>query len=225
MASSESTPSNQNPSNPPRALPFPWNQGEHFAIIGDTGTGKSTLLAWLVQARKYTVIIKTKADPVKFPGKHVKRADSINDPRENRYVLQPVYDNQRSELHALFERAWVQNGWTLVVDELFYVDSLLKLDKDLARIYTQGRSKGLTVVAGMQRPVGVTRFALSQSTHLLSFRLDGRDAKTLGEATNKEVERAVQTLDRYEFLWYYRPERTFYIGRFDLDSEELVSTR
>lgn len=111
---------------------------------------------------------------------------------------------------------WIQGGWTVIIDELFYVDDTLKLRSHLERLYTQGRSKGITVVAGMQRPVAVTRFALSQSAHVLTFRVDGRDAKTLSDATSEIIRKPAAELGAWQFVWFYRPKREYIIGRLNL---------
>ncbi|MGH7955069.1 MAG: hypothetical protein ACREOZ_03830, partial [Gloeomargaritales cyanobacterium] len=80
-------------------------------------------------------------------------------------------------------------------------------------LLTQGRSNGITAVCGMQRPVGVTRYAMSQATHVLSFGAERRDAKIIGEICGDKMEQSVNQLHRYEFAWYYRPERTVWVGK------------
>ena len=49
----------------------------------------------------------------------------------------------------------------------------------MERLLTQGRSKGISVVTGMQRPARISRFALSESTHTIAFFLEGRDRKLI----------------------------------------------
>lgn len=132
----------------------------------------------------------------------------------NRLVLSPKYERQRIEFYQALDRAWKQGGWTVYVDELFYLDDKLHLREPVDRLLTQGRSKKLSIVTGMQRPSLVTRFAISQATHVITFIAEGRDAKILGEATNKSVEEAVQKLGRHQFVWHYRPTRENWIGRY-----------
>ena len=202
-------------------FPFPWRQGEHMAIVGDTGSGKSTLASFLLDRRwEYYVVIRTKADDVRYNAVERRRAESLNDARLRRIVLDPVYDEQIPEIVEAFELIWKQGGWTVYIDELFYVSSVLKLDFWVDRLLTQGRSLGITVVCGMQRPVRVTRFALSQAKHVIAFSLEPRDARALSEATSERLERVVTELGRHEFVWFYRPTREYWVGKLqDLGGE------
>jgi len=135
-------------------------------------------------------------------------------------MLDPKYEHQFAEFHLALEKVWRQGGWTVALDELLYLDRL-GLRKPIERLLTQGRSKGISVLVGMQRPAQVTRFAISESMHVLSFGLEGRDAKELGLATQRWVGDAVAQLGRYEFAWYRRPDR-LWVGKLDLKTHALV---
>jgi hypothetical protein len=166
------------------------------------------------------VVFRSKPDEVRYAG-HVRArtADAMDDLRKNRILLDPRYEKQWPEFHAALEKAWLQGGWTVLLDELLYLDRL-GLRKSIERLLTQGRSKGISVLVGMQRPAQVTRFAISESMHILSFGLEGRDAKELGLATQRWVGDAVSQLGRYEFAWYRRPDR-LWIGKLDLRTHTL----
>ena len=111
------------------------------------------------------------------------------------------------------EEVWKQGGWTLYLDELFYL-TRLGLTPLIDRLLTQGRSKGITVVSGMQRPVSVTRYAVSQATHIIAFQQEGRDAKTLREFGGESLYRDLTSgLRRHEFVWFHRPSRKTFIGK------------
>lgn len=210
----------------PLKLPFPWKQGEHLSVVGDTGTGKSTLISRLLLSRLDSITVVTKPDDVKRVGKTVRSVKDIDDPRETHWILQPPYERQYQEIRNVYELTWKEPGWCLCIDELYYVDDFLKMQRLTNRALTQGRSKKLTMVMGMQRPVLVTRFALSQSTHLIVFQQDDRDAKTIGEAAGgKALAQRVMQLGRHEFLWYYRPERQFWVGRYNIKSGELEGVK
>lgn len=128
---------------------------------------------------------------------------------------------QAPEVGRCIDLVWKQGAWSLYLDELFYVDNQLKLQADVNALLTQGRSKNITVIMGAQRPVRISRFALSEATHVLTFRQDGRDAKTLAEATTPDLAKKVMSLQRYHFVWYYRPEHQFWTGTLDLQTGEL----
>lgn len=136
----------------------------------------------------------------------------MRDIRHERFVLAPAYEDLRSEFATALEQVWLDGGWTVNLDELFALTQL-KLTAYIDRLLTQGRSKHLTVVAGMQRPVGVTRNAIAQATHVLCAFQEGRDLKTVVEATSPRFAPILNDLARYEFGWYYRPNRQFWRGR------------
>lgn len=198
-------------------LPFPWKQGQHLSLTGDTGSGKTTLANVLLHARTYTLALRSKADDAPLPGARIKTARDFGREDIDRYLLDPSYERQLIEFWNALEIVWRQGSWTVYLDELFYLTQLksgtYKLGDRIDRLLTQGRSKGITVVSGMQRPVQVSRFALSQSTHLVAFGAEGRDVKVLDEVGGRDFANTVADLGRYEFAWYYRPDRAVWRGR------------
>lgn len=193
-------------------MPVPWQQGEHVTVIGDTGTGKTYLMARLVQMRQYVIVLKTKADRTKFPPDFEKaQTPAILDSRATHIIIEPRYERQARVGWDVFERVWKHGGWTIVIDELWYVERLGLRDQ-VERLLTQGRSKDITVMVGMQRPVTQSRFAISQCTHLFTFRLEGRDAKTVAEATTPRIEPVVTALTGHDFAYFNRKLRAVETG-------------
>lgn len=194
-------------------LPHTWKVGEHIAAVGDTGTGKTYLVSKLVELRQYVVVLRTKPDDIRFDGfRKARRASAMDDLYETRILLTPEHSHQMREGYEMLERVWQMGGWTVVIDELWYVEKLLRLSPSVERLLTQGRSKGISVIVGMQRPAQVSRFAISQCTHLFTFRVDGRDLQTIKEATTPRIVPPVSSLRRYQFAYYHRGERTVAIG-------------
>lgn len=197
---------------PKIVLPYRWEIGEHIAVVGNTGSGKTRLISYVLGTRRYTISLKSKADNTKILGKHVKLDKDLSDPRYERFVLDPAYAAQRVEFARSFERVWRENSWTMYIDELFALTQI-KLTPYIDRALTQGRSKNISVVTAMQRPVAVTRFAISQATHIIVFNQEGRDLKTITEITSPRLAEPIAALKRHEFIWYYVPERTWWSGR------------
>lgn len=150
----------------------------------------------------------------------IKTAAAMDDTRHDSFTINPRYENQRREFYLALERAWKQGSWTVYVDELFYLSERLRLTEPVERLLTQGRSKNISMAIGMQRPARISRFAISESTHVLSFGLEGRDAKELSFATTRAMEDAVRGLPEHHFAWFRRP-RTVWIGTLDLRAGEL----
>lgn len=197
-------------------------------MIGDTGTGKTYLLAHaILPLHKFVVVFKTKGDEddaSKWRGyKRIRKAAGIRDERHERFLLDPAYREQAREGYELLERVWKQGGWTVVIDEGWYTEKL-GLQPYIERLLTQGRSKGISVVFGQQRPVTTSRFVISQCSHLFTFRVEGRDAITIGESATPRLlpfiseQYAERKRDRshllgkYDFAYYHRPTRTVGVG-------------
>lgn len=167
------------------------------------------------------MIFRSKPDDVRYAGAvRARTAAALADQRRERILLDPKYEHQYREFHEALRLVWAQGGWTVALDELLYLDRL-RLRAPIERLLTQGRSKGISVLVGMQRPAQVTRFAISESMHVLAFGLEGRDAKELGLATQRWVGDAVSQLGRYQFAWYRRPDR-LWVGQLDLRTHTLI---
>jgi hypothetical protein len=195
-------------------LPVRWEEGEHVSVVGDTGTGKSYLIRALIKPRDYVVFLRTKSDDIKLPGyERRSRASAMNDLSLTRILLQPDSNRrtQANEAWNMLDIAWTHGGWTIVIDELWYAVRL-GLAEPIERLLTQGRSKGISVVCGMQRPVGVTRFAMAESTHMFTFILEGRDVKTFAEASTPRIVPAINKLREHNFAYYNRRKRIVAVG-------------
>lgn len=186
--------------------PVVWRQGEHVVVIGRTGSGKTYLLSKLIQLRQYVVFFRTKPDKNKFPNLIVtRRADAMRHFNGMRLLLEPDYRRQAVEGYNMLENAWQDGSWCVVMDELWYAEEQLGLRDYVNRMLTQGRSKDITAVLGVQRPVDISRFALSETKHVFVFQTEGRDLKfTLRDSTTERIVPAVQSLKKYEFIYYNR---------------------
>lgn len=188
-----------------------WEQGEHVAIVGDTGSGKTYLESVMLEIPRWNIILKTKDDDIRFPGfRRVRRTESIEVPPSASgadFILEPSYAAQATEGRKVIEKVWADGGWTFTVDELWYAENKLRLTDHIDRLLTQGRSVGISVVCGMQRPSRVSRFALSQCTHLFAFQTEGRDTLTLAEAFTPKLKLIIPELRRYEFVYMNRKTR------------------
>ena len=196
-----------------RTDPVPWKIGEHIAVIGTTGTGKTYLMSRLADMRKYVVMLRTKPDDNKFRGFTRATSDkAMSSVYARKLLIEPAYDAQSSIGFAVFETAWKQGRWTVFLDELYYISVELGLQNSVNKLLTQGRSKRLSIVTGMQRPAWISRFALSEVQHVFTFSLERRDAKTLGDSSTSRFVDIAPRLEQYQFAHFHRPTRTIAIG-------------
>lgn len=169
-------------------------------------------------ARTYTISFRSKErDDTPLPGKRVRAWESIRRAKLEqtpRFVLDPLYATRAAEFGAALDGIHRETGWTLYVDELWHVVRMRRdLEAKIERLLTQGRSAGITMVYGAQRPVNVSRFAMSQATHLIAFKQDRRDAMgTLRDAGTTDWALAVAQLPPHHFAWLHVPTDRVFVG-------------
>lgn len=207
-----------------------------MAVIGSTGSGKTRLLSHVVEARAFNVYIRTKGDDVRFDRSWHRTDDprAIRNPQRTRILLD-LSGNSRI-LKATKVRWLIKElsgdgrkpiGWTVTFDEMFYAYEKLRLGEDIEEAETQWRSRYGTIIGGMQRPVRVSRFVISEAQHVVAFGMERRDAKELGEATADALADVVQTLrwEHHEFAWWSRARKSIWVGRLNVQTGILEATR
>lgn len=197
-----------------------WKQGEHVAMIGPSGQGKSTLAQKTMDIRSYVVVFVTKArDPL------MRTLEKEGYKRVQEFIGQPdIYPRQLLVPHSgkgtspykmkvaqrkAFENAIYQifdaGMWTVWLDEGRYITDTLNLQGDVEFLFLQGRALKISVVFLTQRPAKVPLEVYDQSTHLFIWRDNdetnrrriGGIAGTSGAILWDEVAR----LKQYEFIY------------------------
>lgn len=207
---------------------LPWfvgnvGQGEHVSAVGQTRSGKTTLLELLAKARTdasahwHTVVLANKPKDAQLdswarsPGwrrvsswERIKRGD-------RRVLLWPRLQTDADFLtqavtfdHALRE-GFRNGGHTFIADEIRYLTKTLGLRSLVELWYLQGGSMGAGLWAGTQRAAWVPLEFYSQARWLLLFRESSPAARKAltdhcGGADGRQVARIVSRLGRREFL-------------------------
>jgi len=160
-----------------------WEQGEHFALIGPTGCGKTTCAFELLLLRNYTTVFATKPkDPSlrRFGAEHdykiFREWRNISPKRFPHRILWPDAtqlesdDVQRKAFMEALRQIYTKGGWCVYFDELWYMMQQLNMGKPIKTMILQARSMLVSLLMSFQRPAWVPVEVYDQSTHLMFWR-------------------------------------------------------
>lgn len=197
---------------------FNWRQGEHIAMIGPTGSGKTTLALAILDRRAFVTVLATKPqdvvlDTLKDQGfirlKEWKDYDPIRMPK--RLIWPDASDlysatKQRQVFRYAIRSMYKQGGWCIYIDELWFIIHHLKLQLEVKTLLQQSRSLYNSLIVLTQRPAFVPLEVYDQSTHLFFWRdNDERNLKRLSGVSwrsAKEVQTLVANLEQYQVLYF-----------------------
>lgn len=196
-----------------------WKAGEHVSLIGPTGLGKTTMLMNMLPMHPFVTVFATKPrdktmdaliehdgyvrfdrwpnglDPVQFPRRVIW-------PDATRLDSAAV---QKEVFADAFAKVYREGGWTLALDETWYVDDILGLGKEIKTYLLQARSLDISLVSAFQRPAWVPRELYSSSTHLMFWRTndetDLRSLSGIGFRSAQLIRDVVSDLDLYQVLY------------------------
>jgi hypothetical protein len=196
---------------------FAWEQGEHVTIAGPTGQGKTTLGLNVLDKRTYVAVLGTKPRDTTLStfaaqnGYKVMREWNPIPTMYPRVVFWPKIDHatkmreQRDHFAGMLQNIYRTGNWTVYIDELDYVCNYLRLAPLVELLWRHGRSLGISVIGGTQRPAFIPLLAYDQASHLFISR-DNDDVNVkryarLGGASRKAIERILPRLPKHSFLY------------------------
>lgn len=195
-------------------LPGP---SDRITIIGPTGSGKTHAATWHLSnadfdERPYIVINPKREELIlSIRGlQHMSVADEIPE-QPGIYNVSPL-PRDAEYVNDLILRVWENENVGLWFDEGFMFGTGDGIDA----VFTQGRSKHVPVIFLMQRPVWVSRFAVSEATFIHYFGLsDKRDQATVASFTSGPTpERSLpvdEFLPEYHSFYYDIPRKRNYL--------------
>lgn len=215
-----------------------WGQQQHVGVVGPTEQGKTNLVYHLLQQRKYITYfaIKTRDrtldafasaggfqrlydwPPVRPRWPH-KPLTAEEMPR--RLLWPDAMDlDSEAEQQRVFTKAfndiYREGGWCPVLDDYWYLNSILGFEKTTKKYLANARSSDIPMVICAQRPSGNRLVELfDQSTHLFFARdNDEPNLSRIGGTSwinSKAIRAFVANLEPYQFLyvntrkgWMYR---------------------
>lgn len=206
-----------------------WKPGEHVALVGPTGMGKTTLACGILPLRKYVLAIDPKSGdstlaslkrygfercPGWPPPRDVRKRISNGEPA--RLIVGPIVRNkedlpkQKVAFTAALDGAFDEGGWTVYVDELQLMADrrMIGLTAPIERILIAARDRGVSMVTSFQRPANVPRAAADQATWLAVWATRDVDVvNRLAEMVGRpkaEIRGAVGGLEKYSLLLFSR---------------------
>jgi len=181
-------------------------------ILGKTGSGKTRAACWNLAMRDLNaapwIVLNHKGEKLidSVPGaQHVDLDFTPEEP--GLYIYHPVPQNDDAMVTDLLWRIHRQENCGIYIDEGYMVD---RKDPALQAILTQGRSKHIPMIILSQRPLWLTRFAISESDFYQVFQLTDRDDRDRIKSfipTNLEYWMMTEVnsppkLPQFHSLWY-----------------------
>lgn len=197
---------------------FCWKSGEHVGLIGPTGLGKTTMLLNILPLHPYVTVFATKPRDKTIDGLihragylRLARWRSLDATEYPRRVLWPdasrldSEDLQRDVFRDAFGKIYREGKWTVALDETWYLDNILGLEREIKTYLLQARSLGISLVAATQRPAWVPREIYTSCTHLMFWRTndetDLRSLSGIGFRSANLIRNVVSDLDEYQALY------------------------
>jgi hypothetical protein len=199
-----------------------WEPGQHVALIGPTGEGKSTFAVRILKNRKYVLALDPKGEDetlaesgferiVSWPLSNKVR-DRIAEGQPARLIvggsIRTAADKRQlvTLMEQVVEGVRGEGRWTVYADEfqLLADRRMYGLDKPIEELLVAARSKGTSVVTSFQAPAWVPKAATRQATFCVLWPTRDRNmikavAESMGR-TWQEIVAAVDELPSFHVL-------------------------
>lgn len=172
-----------------------WELGQHVALVGPTGAGKTVYVVNILPLRKYVIALDAKGgdESLELLTKKgfiysqwpltSKQWKEIEGGKPMRVIvgagIQSLEDLPllKAEIATALRDAYNQKRWTVYIDELQLVADrrLMNLSARVEVNLIAARNRGVSIVSSFQRPANVPRSASEMSTWFIVFYTRDRD--------------------------------------------------
>lgn len=208
-----------------------WEPGQHIALVGPTGTGKTTIVSGILPMRKYVVAIDAKGGDSTLHGLLNRGFEATEWPLEKRHRKaieegQPVrvivgshvkgvedLPKLRRQVALVLRDSFNEQGWTVYADELQIITDkrLMALGGSVERILIAARDRKVSFVSSFQSPVWVSPAAHRMSTYFFVLYTRDRDTvNRIAEISGRpaaEIRGMVKGLPEFACLVFTRNPR------------------
>jgi hypothetical protein len=199
-----------------------WEPGQHIALIGPTGEGKSTFAGGILELRKWVLALDPKGEDDTLSATGYQRITAWPPPKK---IRQDIAEGRPARLivggttrtraemekladlmRAAVEGVRAEGGWAIYADEfqLLADRRMYGLDKEIEALLIAARSRGTSVVTAFQAPAWVPKAGTRQATFTVMWPTRAKDMiKTVAEATGREwheLADAVRELPPYHVI-------------------------
>jgi hypothetical protein len=208
---------------------FRWAQDQHLGLVGPTGQGKSNMLYWLLQQRKFVAYFATKIKDETLDayienggyqrienwpptsGRWIFKRGLAAAEMPRRLVWPDAADIHSEARQAeVFGKAiadiYRAGGWCTVWDDFWYLIHILHLEKQAKKMLLNARSNDIPFVVGTQRPAGNRLVELFDQAHHLFFSRDNDEPNLkriggVGWVSSNLIRGYVANLQQFQFLY------------------------
>jgi hypothetical protein len=178
------------------------NDQQRTTIYGQTGSGKTVAGMWQLSKRSWTtrpwLILDFKGDEHlnSIPGVREIAPGEIPE-AAGLYIMHPVPESDDDLIERTLWQVWEHERIGVYIDEGYMIP---RRSTGYKALLTQGRAKSIPVITLTQRPVWMTRFAISEADfHQIFFLSDQRDRDTVQGFIPYDVE---ERLPRFHSYYY-----------------------
>jgi energy-coupling factor transporter ATP-binding protein EcfA2 len=199
-----------------------WKPGQHVALVGPTGEGKTTFAVGILKHRKWVLALDPKGEDTTLQASGFQRItawppssqtrDAIAEGKPARLIVGGSLRTDRDKkalvdlLHEAVKGIKAEGGWTCYADEFQILADrrMFGLDKPVEEMLVAARSRGTSVVTAFQAPAWVPKAATRQASWVVMWPTRDEDmikavATSMGRPW-REILAAVRELPPYHVL-------------------------